>query len=448
MNLYQGILDKQDKVAVIGLGYVGLPLAVAFGKKVDVIGFDVNEEKINLYKKGIDVTKEVGNEILKETTVYFTTDEEELKKSKFHIVAVPTPINHDKTPNLKPLMGATRTSGRNLTKGSIVVFESTVYPGVTEDICIPILEEESGLKYGKDFKVGYSPERINPGDKVRRLENITKVVSGTDEESLDIIAKVYELVVEVGVYKAKSIKVAEAAKVIENSQRDINIAFMNELSIIFNKLDIDTTSVLKAARTKWNFLNFTPGLVGGHCIGVDPYYLTYKAEEIGYHSQIILAGRKINDNMGKYVAENTVKLMIKANKQIKGAKVAILGLTFKENCPDVRNTKVIDIINELREYGINTVSHDPQADKKEVFDVYDIELKEIEDIKDVDAVILAVPHEEYKKLSLEDINSLYNNNYTHLNGNGHMDDNKVFIDIKGMFSRSEAEKMDYLYWRL
>ncbi len=448
MNLYEKIKNKEAKVSVIGLGYVGLPLAVSFAKIVDVIGFDIAKDKIKNYLNGIDVTKEVGNEALKETTALFTSNEEDLRKAKFHIVAVPTPINKDKTPNLNPVIGASKTLGKNLAKGSIVVYESTVYPGVTEEVCVPILERESGLKCGVDFKVGYSPERINPGDKVHRLENIVKVVSGMDEESLDIIAKIYELVVQAGVHKAESIKVAEAAKVIENSQRDINIAFMNELSIIFNKLGIDTKSVLKAAGTKWNFLNFTPGLVGGHCIGVDPYYLTYKAEEIGYHSQIILAGRKINDNMGKYVAENTVKLMIKANKQIKGAKVAVLGLTFKENCPDVRNTKVIDIINELKEYGINTLVHDPQADKNEVFDVYGIDIKEAEDIKDVDAVILAVPHEEYKELSLEGISSLYNDNYTHINGNEEIDDKRVLIDVKGMFDRKDAEEMDYLYWRL
>ena len=448
MNLYEEIKNKNEKISVIGLGYVGLPLAVSFAKAVDVIGFDIAKDKVKSYLNGIDVTKEVGNEVLKKTTALFTSNEEDLRKAKFHIVAVPTPINKDKTPNLNPVIGASKTLGKNLTKGSIVVYESTVYPGVTEELCVPILERESGLKCGVDFKVGYSPERINPGDKVHRLETIVKVVSGMDEESLDIIAKVYELVVQAGVHRAENIKVAEAAKVIENSQRDINIAFMNELSIIFNKLGIDTKSVLKAASTKWNFLNFTPGLVGGHCIGVDPYYLTYKAEEIGYHSQIILAGRKINDNMGKYVAENTVKLMIKANKQIKGAKVGVLGITFKENCPDVRNTKVIDIINELKEYGINAIVHDPQADKNEVFDVYGIELREAEDVKDVDAVVLAVPHEEYKELSLEDISSLYNNNYAHINGNEDADDKKVFIDVKGMFNRNDAEKKNYLYWRL
>lgn len=448
MNLYEKIKSKKEKVSVIGLGYVGLPLAVSFAKVVDVVGFDIAEEKVKSYINGIDVTKEVGNEALKKTTVLFTSNLEELKNAKFHIVSVPTPINNDKTPNLNPVIGASKTLGRNLTRGSIVVYESTVYPGVTEEVCIPILEQESGLKCGVDFKVGYSPERINPGDKIHRLETIVKVVAGMDEESLDIIAKVYELVVQAGVHRAESIKVAEAAKVIENAQRDINIAFMNELSIIFNKLEIDTKAVLKAAGTKWNFLNFTPGLVGGHCIGVDPYYLTYKAEEIGYHSQIILAGRKINDNMGKYVAENTVKLMISANKQIKGSKVAVLGLTFKENCPDVRNTKVIDVINELKEYGIKTLVNDPQADKKEVFDVYGIELKEDNEIKDVDAVILAVPHEEYKGLTLESINSLYNENYTHINGNGVTDDKKVLVDIKGVFNRKESEKNGYLYWRL
>ncbi|HLR21308.1 MAG TPA: nucleotide sugar dehydrogenase, partial [Tissierellaceae bacterium] len=362
MNLYKQVRDRKEKVSVIGLGYVGLPLAMSFANVADVIGFDIAEEKINNYINNIDVTKEVGSKVLKETTASFTSNPKDLKKAKFHIVAVPTPITKDKTPNLNPIKGASRTLGQNLTKGSIVVYESTVFPGVTEEICVPILEEESGLEYGIDFKVGYSPERINPGDKVHRLENIVKVVAGMDEESLYIIANIYELVVEAGIHKAENIRVAEAAKVIENAQRDINIAFMNELSIIFDRLDIDTKSVLEAAATKWNFLNFSPGLVGGHCIGVDPYYLTYRAEETGYHSQIVLSGRKINDNMGKYVAENTVKLMIKANKQVKGAKVAILGLTFKENCPDTRNTKVIDVINELKEYGVKTLVHDPQAD--------------------------------------------------------------------------------------
>lgn len=453
MNLYDKIKNKQEKVSVIGLGYVGLPLAMSFAKVADVIGFDISKEKVELYLNGIDVTKEVGNKALKETTALLTYNEENLKKAKFHIVSVPTPINTDKTPNLNPIKSASKTLGRNLTKGSIVVFESTVFPGVTEEICVPILESESGLKCGVDFKVGYSPERINPGDKVNRLESIVKVVSGMDDESLDIIAKVYELVVQAGVHRAESIKVAEAAKVIENAQRDINIAFMNELSIIFNEMGIDTKAVLKAAGTKWNFLNFTPGLVGGHCIGVDPYYLTYKAEEIGYHSQIILAGRKINDGMGKHVAENTVKLMIQGNKQIKGSKVAILGMTFKENCPDVRNTKVIDIINELKEYGVKTLVHDPQADKEEVYNEYGINLMGIEEIRAVDAVILAVPHKEYEDLTLEEISELYNNKYSYLNEvaatlEDDVVEQNVLVDIKGMFDRKEVEEENYLYWRL
>jgi UDP-N-acetyl-D-galactosamine dehydrogenase len=458
MSLFEKIVKKQEKIAVIGLGYVGMPLAISFAKKADVIGFDVNKEKVGQYLKGIDVTNEVGNETLKETTAFFTWEEKYLKDAKFHIVAVPTPISSDKSPDLRSVMNASKTVGRNLTKGSIVVYESTVYPGVTEEICVPILEEESGLKCGVDFKVGYSPERINPGDKVHRLESIVKVVSGIDEESLEEIAKVYEMVVEAGVYRAESIKVAEAAKVIENAQRDINIAFMNELSIIFNKLGIDTKAVLEAAGTKWNFLKFTPGLVGGHCIGVDPYYLTYKAEQIGYHSQIILAGRKINDDMGKYVAENTVKKMIQANKQIKGAKVAILGITFKENCSDSRNTKVVDIIRELEEYGIEVKVFDPVANAKEVKEEYGIDLCSMEDIKDIDAVIVTVAHEEFKNISLEDLKKLYKD-YDNQNNevleeiaatlDEDSDNSKqVLIDVKGIFNRKEAEDMNYLYWRL
>lgn len=458
MNLYEAIKNKKEKVSVIGLGYVGLPLAIAFAKKVDVIGFDIKKEKIEHYLNGIDITNEVGNEALKETTAFFTWEEKNLKEARFHIVAVPTPINLDKTPNLKPVIEASKTVGRNLTKGSIVVYESTVYPGVTEDICVPILEEESGLKCGIDFKVGYSPERINPGDKVHRLETIVKVVSGIDEESLEDIAKVYEIVVKAGVHRAESIKTAEAAKVIENSQRDINIAFMNELSIIFNKLGIDTKAVLEAAGTKWNFLKFTPGLVGGHCIGVDPYYLTYKAEQIGYHSQIILAGRKINDNMGKYVAENTVKKMIQANIQIKGAKVVILGITFKENCPDSRNTKVIDIMRELEEYGIQVQVVDPIANPEEVRKEYGIELYNVKEIKDIDAVIVAVAHKEFTSIKLEDLKDKYKKYHDQNNQaleeiavtlDKDCDNGKqVLIDVKGIFNRKEAEDMNYLYWRL
>ena len=427
------------KICVIGLGYVGMPIAVAFAKIVDVIGFDISKEKVDLYNRGVDPTKEVGNDIIKATSVEFTSDEEDLKKSKFFIVAVPTPVNKDHTPDLRPVESASRTVGRNLSKGSIVVFESTVYPGVTEEICIPILEQESGLTCGKDFKVGYSPERINPGDKVHRLETIIKVVSGMDKESLDTIAKVYELVVEAGVYRADSIKVAEAAKVIENSQRDINIAFMNELSIIFNKMGIDTKSVLKAAGTKWNFLNFHPGLVGGHCIGVDPYYLTYKAEQLGYHSQIILSGRRINDDMGKYVVENLIKNLIKADVSVKDAKIAILGFTFKENCPDTRNTKVIDIVNELKEYGLNPMIADPEAAVEEAKKEYGVIFDEIEDIKNVDAIIIAVGHNQFLKLMQKDFNKMFKEG---------PNQNKVLLDIKGVLDKKEFELANYRYWRL
>jgi UDP-N-acetyl-D-galactosamine dehydrogenase len=444
LELYQKIKDKKENLSVIGLGYVGMPLAIAFANKVNVIGFDVNKEKIELYKQGIDVTNEVGNKDLKETTALMTSDETKLKEAKFHIIAVPTPINDDKTPDLRPIIGASRVLGRNLTKGSIVVYESTVYPGVTEEVCIPILEKESNMKCGVDFKVGYSPERINPGDKLHRLENITKVVSGMDEESLENIASIYELIIDAGVHRAESIKVAEAAKVIENSQRDINIAFINELSMIFNKMEIDTKAVLEASGTKWNFLKFYPGLVGGHCIGVDPYYLTHKAEQIGYHSQVILAGRRINDGMGKYVGESTVKNLIKANKQVKGAKVAILGMTFKEDCPDVRNSKVIDIINELKEYGINVFVADPIADENEVKREYGIELTKFENIKNMDAVIVAVGHKEYMELTLESIKKLYEEKPESLNS----EDKLVLVDVKGIFDKKEAQLKNYLYWRL
>lgn len=438
-NLYEKIVDGHEKISLVGLGYVGMPIAVAFSKKVKVIGFDINEKKIELYKNGIDPTNEVGNEAISECAVEFTSDAEKLKEAKFHIVAVPTPVNADKTPDLTPVEGASRELGRNLTKGSIVVYESTVYPGVTEEICVPILEAESGLTCGVDFKIGYSPERINPGDKVHRLETITKIVSGMDAETLDTVAKVYELVVEAGVHRAQSIKVAEAAKVIENSQRDINIAFMNELSIIFNKMGIDTKSVLEAAGTKWNFLKFTPGLVGGHCIGVDPYYLTYRAEMMGYHSQVILAGRRINDDMGKYAAESVVKKLIKAETPVRNARVAILGFTFKEDCPDTRNTKVIDIVNELREYGIEPIICDPAADADEAKRLYDITFEEIENIKDMDAVIIAVSHREFMKLNLENYDSMFKDIDT---------GRKVLADIKGILNRKNVEEAGYSYWRL
>ncbi len=438
MNLYEKLLSGEEKLSLVGLGYVGMPIAVAFARKIKVVGFDLNKEKIALYQKGVDPTREVGDEAIKKTSVEFTADAAKLREAKFHIVAVPTPVNSDHTPDLTPVEGASRILGQNLTKGSVVVFESTVYPGVTEDVCVPILEKESGLTCGVDFKIGYSPERINPGDKVHRLETIVKIVSGMDAETLDTVAKVYELVVEAGVYRAQSIKVAEAAKVIENSQRDINIAFMNELSIIFNKMGIDTKSVLEAAGTKWNFLKFFPGLVGGHCIGVDPYYLTYKAEELGYHSQIILAGRQINDDMGKYVAENMVKNLIKADIPVKRAKVAILGFTFKENCPDTRNTRVIDIYRELGEYGIHPVVVDPAADAAEAKHLYGITFDDMEAVKDMDGVIVAVSHEQFLSLDKEKISSFYNAKH----------EKKVLMDIKGLFNREEYLTEDFIYWRL
>lgn len=436
MKLYEKLVNREETLSLVGLGYVGMPIAVAFAKKINVIGFDVNTQKIDLYKNGIDPTNEVGNDVIKNTTVEFTANEEDLRRAKFHVVAVPTPVYDDHTPNLKPVEEASKILARNLTKGSIVVYESTVYPGVTEDVCIPILEEGSGLKCGVDFKVGYSPERINPGDKEHRLENIIKIVSGMDEEALEEIAKTYELVVEVGVHRAPCIKVAEAAKVIENSQRDINIAFMNELSIIFNKLGIDTQAVLEAAGTKWNFMKFYPGLVGGHCIGVDPYYLTYKADMLGYHSQVILAGRRINDDMGKYVAENCIKSLIKAEKSVKKARVAILGFTFKENCPDTRNSKVFDIVKELREYGIEPMIADPIADIEEAKRLYGVDFCKMEEIKEVDAVILAVAHEGFKSIDMDKMDSLY------------ADGNKVLIDIKGILKRKQYEDAGYCYWRL
>lgn len=436
MELYNQLVERKEKLSLVGLGYVGMPIAVAFAKKIDVVGFDLNAKKIEMYINGIDPTHEVGNDVIAKSTVEFTADETKLREAKFHIVAVPTPVNADHTPDLTPVEGASKILGRNLTKGSIVVFESTVYPGVTEDVCVPILEKESGLKCGVDFKIGYSPERINPGDKVHRLETIKKIVSGMDEETLDCVAKVYELVVDAGVHRAESIKVAEAAKVIENSQRDINIAFMNELSIIFNKMGIDTKAVLEAAGTKWNFLKFYPGLVGGHCIGVDPYYLTYKAEMMGYHSQIILAGRRINDDMGRYCAENCVKKLIASDKAVKGARVAILGFTFKENCPDTRNTKIIDIVHELQEYGIEPMIADPEADDSEAKALYGVEFVDLNTIKDMDAVILAVAHTEFSALTIDQVDKFF--------GEG----KKVLLDLKGLFNRKEYESAGYSYWRL
>lgn len=440
MSLYEEVLRKKEKIAVIGLGYVGMPIAVAFAKKgVSVIGFDSNIEKIKLYKEGIDPTKEVGDMVIKETTVEFTTDETKLKEAKFHIVAVPTPVNHDHTPDLTPVVSASETIGRNLAKGSIVVYESTVYPGVTEDVCVPVLEKISGMKCGIDFKVGYSPERINPGDKIHRLENITKIVSGMDDESLKEIKSVYDLVVGVGTYPVSSIKTAEAIKVVENSQRDINIAFMNELAMVFDRMGIDTNEVVDGMNTKWNALKFRPGLVGGHCIGVDPYYFTYEAEKLGYHSQIVLNGRIVNDGMGRYVADAAVKQMIAAGKAPKKSKVVILGLTFKENCPDTRNSKVIDVIRRLNEYEINPIIVDSWADEKDAMRECGVKLTKLKDVKDVDCIIVAVAHEEFKCLSLNDIKKMY------VSG---VDDEKVLLDVKGIYQIEDLKKTGMRFWRL
>ena len=439
MSLYEKILTGEEKIALIGLGYVGMPIAVAFAKKVKVIGFDLNRAKIDLYKSGIDPTREVGNETIRNTTVEFTDDEAKLRGAKFLIVAVPTPVNTDHTPDLTPVIGASEIVGRNLTKGSIVVYESTVYPGVTEDVCIPILERKSGLKCGADFKVGYSPERINPGDKVHRLENIHKIVSSMDAESLEEIKNVYDLVIEAGTHPVSNIKTAEAVKVVENSQRDINIAFMNELAMVFDRMGIDTNEVVDGMNTKWNALGFRPGLVGGHCIGVDPYYFTYEAEKLGYHSQIILNGRIVNDSMGAYVADAAIRKMIEAGQAPKNSKVVILGLTFKENCPDTRNSKVDDIIKRLNGYGITPVVVDPWASERDAMHEYGVTLTKLEDVKDADCVIVAVAHNEFRAMSIDAIKKLYA---------ADNDEEKVLIDVKGLYTVEDLKKSGLRYWRL
>lgn len=440
MSLYDKLRKNEEKLSLVGLGYVGMPIAVAFAKKgINVIGYDLNKEKIDLYKSGVDPTKEVGNEVIKNTTVEFTADEKKLREAKFHIVAVPTPVNTDHTPDLTPVIGASEILGRNLTKGSIVVYESTVYPGCTEDVCIPILEKQSGLKCGVDFKVGYSPERINPGDKVHRLENIHKIVSGMDEESLEEIKNVYDIVIKVGTHPVSNIRTAEAVKVVENSQRDINIAFMNELAMVFDRMDIDTNEVVDGMNTKWNALGFRPGLVGGHCIGVDPYYFTYEAEKLGYHSQIILNGRIVNDSMGKYIADATIKEMIKVGQAPKKSKVVILGLTFKENCPDTRNSKVDDIIKRLNEYGIEPIVVDPWASERDAMREYGVELTPLHEVKNADCVIVAVAHNEFKALRLEGIKKLYKVS---------ADNEKVLIDVKGIYSVKDLNDSAMDYWRL
>lgn len=440
MSLYEKLVNGEENLALVGLGYVGMPIAVAFAQKgLNVIGFDLNKEKIELYKSGVDPTKEVGDETIGNTSVIFTADETELKRAKFIIVAVPTPVNTDHTPDLTPVIGASEIVGRNLTKGSIVVYESTVYPGCTEDVCIPILEKQSGMKCGVDFKIGYSPERINPGDKVHRLEKIHKIVSGCDKESLEEIKNVYDIVIEVGTYPVSNMRTAEAVKVVENSQRDINIAFMNELAMVFDRMDIDTNEVVDGMNTKWNALGFRPGLVGGHCIGVDPYYFTYQAEKLGYHSQIILNGRIVNDSMGAYVADAAVKQMIAAGQAPKKSKVVILGLTFKENCPDTRNSKVNDIIKQLNTYGIEPVVVDPWASDRDAMSEYGVTLTKLEDVKDADCVIIAVAHNEFKKMSLNDIKDLFRESN---------DKEKVLLDVKSIFKVEDLNVSGIRWWRL
>ncbi len=440
-ELFKDLCEGRKTLAVVGLGYVGLPLAVAFASKgINVIGYDINKRKIDQYLMGVDPTKEIGNDLIKKTKVNFTTDELQLRLAHFIIVAVPTPVNTDHTPNLSPVENASKIIGNNLKRGSIVVYESTVYPGVTEDICIPILEEESGLKCGQDFKVGYSPERINPGDKRHTLSNIHKIVSGCDKECLEIVKDVYNLIINVGTFPVSSIKTAEAVKVVENSQRDINIAFMNELAMVFDRMGIDTNEVIDGMNTKWNALGFRPGLVGGHCIGVDPYYFTYEAEKLGYHSQIIINGRIVNDSMGNFVADMAIKKMIEANQAPARSNVIILGLTFKENCPDIRNSKVIDIIKRLNEYGIRPQIVDPWADKLEVEREYGMSLSDLEDIKNADCIIVAVAHNEFRNLNIKDIKKMYT---------GSLQDNqKVILDIKGIFNKDEFERYGINIWRL
>ena len=437
--MYERLLNREENLALVGLGYVGMPIAVAFAKKVNVIGFDLNEQKIESYKNGVDPTCEVGNEAIAATTVHFTADERELERAKFFIVAVPTPVNQDKTPDLTPVVGASQIVGRHLGKGSIVVFESTVYPGVTEDVCVPIMEKESGLTCGVDFKVGYSPERINPGDKVHRLENIRKIVSGMDADSLEEIKNVYDLVIEVGTYPVSSIKTAEAIKVVENSQRDINIAFMNELAMVFDRMGIDTNEVVDGMNTKWNALGFRPGLVGGHCIGVDPYYFTYEAEKLGYHSQIVLAGRKVNDGMGQFVADAAIKQMILAGKTVRDAKVLILGITFKENCPDTRNSKVEDIIDRLNEFGIDPIVVDPYASEEDAMREYQVHLQSLDSVSDVDCVIVAVAHDTFKTLTLDKIDALFKQG---------PQSEKVLVDVKGIYPVEDLKAHGFSYWRL
>lgn len=438
-NIYEGLISGQDKLALVGLGYVGMPIAVEFAKHVPVIGFDINKKRVNEYKNGIDSTNEVGEEI-KKTTVDFTDDPKRLQESRFIIVAVPTPVNDDNTPDLAPVRGASKTVGQNIKPGTIVVFESTVYPGVTEDICIPIIEKESGLKCGVDWKIGYSPERINPGDRVHTLTSIRKIVSGMDEETATEIKKIYDIVIKAGTVPVSTIKTAEAVKVVENSQRDINIAFVNEVAMICDKMGIDTDEVIYGMNSKWNALGFKPGLVGGHCIGVDPYYLTNAAERLGYHSQIILNGRKVNDSMGGFVADAAIKEMIEAGLAPKKATVVVLGITFKENCPDTRNSKVVDIINRLKEYDINPIVTDSWADVEVAKKEYGVDVVPFDSIPKADCVIVAVGHSDYRNMSMMQLKDLFKD--------GTPDEEKVLIDVKSLYRMDELKASGMRYWRL
>ena len=439
-DLYEKLIRGEEKLALVGLGYVGMPIAVEFAKHIKVIGFNHNENRILQYKSGIDPTNEVGNEVISKTTVDFTSDEKRLAEAKFIIVAVPTPVKDDNNPDLGPVENASRIVGRNMVPGTIVVYESTVYPGVTEDICIPILEKESGMKCGVDFKIGYSPERINPGDRVHTLTSIRKIVSGMDEESAEVIQKVYDIVIKAGTFRVSNIKTAEAVKVIENSQRDINIAFMNEIAMICDRMGIDTDEVLAGMNTKWNALGFKPGLVGGHCIGVDPYYLTNAAEKLGYHSQIILNGRQVNDSMGAFVADAAIKQMIEAGLAPNKAKVIILGITFKENCPDTRNSKVNDIIKRLEEYEIYPQVTDPWADPEIAKHEYGVELIPFEDVKDADCIIVAVGHNEFRSLSMLQLKQFFKKELK--------DEEKVLIDVKSLYRMDELKASGMRFWRL
>ena len=438
-SIYSDLISGNGKLALVGLGYVGMPIAVEFAKHIDVIGFDINEARVNEYKNGIDSTNEIGDAI-KNTTVDFTSDPTRLEEANFIIVAVPTPIKDDNSPDLRPIEGASATIGKHISPGTIVVYESTVYPGVTEEICIPIIEKESGLKCGVEWKIGYSPERINPGDSVHTLTSIKKIVSGMDEEAANEIKKVYEIVVKAGTFMVSDMKTAEAVKVVENSQRDINIAFMNEVAIICDKMGIDTDEVLSGMNTKWNALGFRPGLVGGHCIGVDPYYLTNAAEKLGYHSQIILNGRKVNDSIGRYVADSTIKVMIEAGKAPKRSTVVILGLTFKENCPDTRNSKVVDIINRFREFDIEPVVTDPWADPEVAKSEYNVTIVPMEEIPKADCVIVAVGHNEFRSMSMKRLKELFRGDIR--------DEEKVIIDVKSLYRIDELKASGMRFWRL